>query len=116
MSTTVPELTTTESYWRSHLERQSLSGLTVREYCQREGFSQASFYNWRKRLRSSPATPPAVSTSSIPFVELTDLLTRPSSRTPWQMEVALPNGIVVRLARDFEPAALKQAVEALTQC
>lgn len=116
MSANLPEPTSTESYWRAHLERQPLSGLSVREYCQREGFSQASFYNWRKRLHSSPAAPPAISASPIPFVELTSLLPRPSSHSPWQMEVALPNGITLRLASGFEPAALQQALEALTRC
>ena len=115
MSMTVPVFTATESYWRAHLERHSLSGLTVREYCRREGFSQASFYNWRKRLQSA-AAPPAISASPAPFIELTDLLTRPSSHSPWQMEVALPNGVTLRLASGFEPAALKQALEALTRC
>lgn len=37
-------------YWREMLKRQPHSELTVRDFCEREGVSTASFYNWRRRL------------------------------------------------------------------
>jgi transposase-like protein len=115
-TTTFADFTDTESYWRAHLERQSTCGLSVREYCQREGFSQASFYNWRRRLRTS--RPELPDNSAPPFLELTSLVERPTSSSPssWKMEVALPNGIVLRLGRDFDPVALQATVEALGRC
>ncbi len=111
------QCTETESYWRSHLERQERSGLSIREYCLREGFSQASLYNWRKRLRASPGhSSPAV--VDAPFLELTHLLASPSAATAarWEMEVTLPGGAVVRLARGFDPESLRRAVEVLVRC
>lgn len=36
--------------WRKILEKQAGSGLSVAEFCRREELSQASFYQWRKRL------------------------------------------------------------------
>lgn len=36
--------------WRELLERQAQSELTVRDFCEFEGVSTASFYNWRRRL------------------------------------------------------------------
>jgi len=36
--------------WRERFERFSRSGLTVGQFCSREGVSAASFYHWRKRL------------------------------------------------------------------
>lgn len=40
-----------ERYWRGVIRRHARSGLTVAEFCQREGVSTAAFYSWRKRLR-----------------------------------------------------------------
>lgn len=37
-------------YWREMLRRQPHSDLTVRDFCEMEGVSTASFYNWRRRL------------------------------------------------------------------
>jgi hypothetical protein len=37
-------------YWREVLRRQPHSELSVRDFCEREGVSTASFYNWRRRL------------------------------------------------------------------
>ena len=38
--------------WRSLIQRQDSSGLTVSAFCERAGISQPSFYSWRRRLRS----------------------------------------------------------------
>jgi hypothetical protein len=37
-------------YWREMLQRQPHSDLTVRDFCEMEGVSTASFYSWRRRL------------------------------------------------------------------
>ncbi len=34
------------SLWRDRVERQRRSGLSILEYCRREGFSAGSFYAW----------------------------------------------------------------------
>src|SRR6056297_817438 len=43
-------------FWRAAVELHAESGLSVHEFCQREGLGQASFYAWRKRL-ADPAEP-----------------------------------------------------------
>ncbi len=45
--------------WQARLERFEAGRLCVREFCAREGVSQASFYNWRRRLASSSQAKPA---------------------------------------------------------
>jgi hypothetical protein len=40
------------SLWRERVECQRRSGVSVAEYCRREGFSTGSFYAWRRRLRT----------------------------------------------------------------
>ena len=36
--------------WRELVDRQKKSGLTVQSFCQQQGVSGWSFYQWRKRL------------------------------------------------------------------
>jgi transposase-like protein len=40
-----------EAVWRKRLARFEGGDLTVAEFCRREGVSEPSFYQWRKRLR-----------------------------------------------------------------
>ena len=40
-----------ERTWREIVARQEQSGLTVTEFCEREGLKAASLYGWRGRLR-----------------------------------------------------------------
>ena len=40
-----------EVYWGGLIERQAQSGLSVAEFCQRQGLASPSFYVWRKRRR-----------------------------------------------------------------
>lgn len=39
-----------EVFWRSVVEKQKLSGVTVREFCRREGLAEPSFYAWRREI------------------------------------------------------------------
>jgi transposase-like protein len=43
--------------WRERLRRFARSGLTVARFCEHEGVSEPSFYQWRKRLQSSADEP-----------------------------------------------------------
>ena len=39
-----------ELHWRQMVDRQAGSGLSIRQFCEKEGISLPSFYAWRKRL------------------------------------------------------------------
>ena len=44
-----------EKKWQELIRQQQQSKLSVSAFCRRHGFSDQSFYNWRKRLlRASP--------------------------------------------------------------
>ena len=45
-----PELA---SLWRERVEGQRRSGLSILEYCRREGVSAGNFHAWKRRLRAS---------------------------------------------------------------
>lgn len=38
-----------EIAWRELVDRQEQSGLTVAQFCEREGIKSASLYGWRSR-------------------------------------------------------------------
>lgn len=44
--------------WRALLAQQAVSGLSVAAFCRQQALSEASFYAWRRRLRSSADSPP----------------------------------------------------------
>jgi transposase len=45
-----------ERFWRAHVGAWQRSGLTQREYCRRQGLTEWSFSDWKRRLaRRSPA-------------------------------------------------------------
>ncbi len=67
--------------WQQRLARQSGGQLSVAAFCKREGVSIASFYYWRRRLRSAD-TPQFVP------VRLAATTT---------VEVVLGNGRIVRM-------------------
>lgn len=75
--------------WRGIVRRQVESGLTVKQYCERESVCEQSFYSWRKRLGSEVPVLPAK------FVELT---APPPVEAVVRVELQLPNGAVLRIA------------------
>lgn len=50
-----------ESLWRRRLRQQPRSGLTIRQFCKREGTSTATFHSWKRRLALRTTTPTASS-------------------------------------------------------
>ena len=39
------------AHWAEIIRGQSESGLSIKDYCEREGFHENRFYYWRKKLR-----------------------------------------------------------------
>jgi transposase len=40
-----------EQHWQENLRKQEHSGLSIRDYCHREGIKESAFYRWRQKLR-----------------------------------------------------------------
>jgi transposase-like protein len=83
--------------WSEHLRRFSQSGLTVAAFCQREGVSVPSFYQWRRKLgeergsRTRRAQKKAHQSPAFVPVEITHSVRRR------RIEIRLPNGVQVWL-------------------
>lgn len=109
-----------ESYWRQQVEAWRASGLSRGEYCAQHGLSRRTFGWWVWRLtwddrretesvaaqflaiETAPAGPDAV---MMPVVA-------PAAGGA-QIEIALPDGIAVRVGADVQTEALRRVLRAL---
>jgi hypothetical protein len=41
----------TKQFWMKHVAQQPASGLSVTQYCERNGIERKSFYNWQSKAR-----------------------------------------------------------------
>jgi putative transposase len=94
-----------ESAWREIVARHEQSGLTVTEFCEREGLKAASLYGWRVRLRqaaTSKKTSPTrsdrarVERASKEFIDLGSI---GSSRGRFEVRLDLGGGVLLQLVR-----------------
>jgi transposase len=98
-----------ERWWRDRVGRQGVSGLSVRQFCAQERIAPASFYAWRRRLKSgadvAERRPVAGRGRSKPgktreFIPLSVV----DVATTW--EVVHPHGYRVRVNGEIDAAAL----------
>lgn len=82
---------------RELVRRQSVSGLSVTEFCQREGLASSCFYRWRQELDEAPVAG-SLTTTVAPagFVALGPL--RPSAGR-LALRLDLGEGVVLEITR-----------------
>jgi hypothetical protein len=91
-----------EAAWGEVVARQGASGLTVREFCRREGLSAWSLYEWRSRLRArreARATPPATAHSSPGPTRFIELGALEPGRSRCEVRIELGGGVVLQVVR-----------------
>ena len=89
--------------WQSLIAGAERSPLSVRRFCASQGISTASFYLWRRRLVAEAAAPMAEPVGFLDLGEL-DLQAPAGEQAPrpsgaWELELALGQGLVLRLRR-----------------
>jgi transposase len=93
--------------WTQRIRRWRASGLTAREFAEREGLHERSLTWWKWKLGRAVAEPAvSVPTTFLP-VRVVDLSPARASAGD-AFEVALPNGRVVRVPPIFDDAALER--------
>src|SRR5436305_12614665 len=107
-----------ERFWRRTIRRQEKSGLTVRDFCQREDLKDWSFRWWRQELarrdqqsssapqRAQEAYPmePAPAFLPVRVVDQEPITPQP----PPPIEIVWPTGPTVRVPAGFDRHALDE--------
>ncbi len=115
------------AYWRSVLERQQESGLSVRQFCREHQISEASFHGWKRKIagldREAVASPegsgqgrPAArqvakqTDSAAVFIPV-----HVSASASSVLELVHPRGHVLRVPAVFDEGSLRQVLNVLDQ-
>ncbi|QEH38613.1 hypothetical protein OJF2_72170 [Aquisphaera giovannonii] len=98
-----------ERTWSRRLERQAVGGLSIAEFCEREGLAPASFYYWRRRLAAG-ATPPAEAPPLFVPLRVDGAAAAQRRRG---VEIELPGGVRLRLEAPPEPEWIGRLVAAV---
>jgi hypothetical protein len=96
--------------WRQRLERFAQSGQTVTQFCQAERISEASFYQWKRKLAPQASTASPDSKSARPAFQAVAITSPSRSATT----VRLAHGVEIELGGDLRVvgAVVKQLLEA----
>ena len=84
------------------VKRYTESGLSLRAFSTQNAIGYMSLWRWvnkaKKQLAQAPALAPA----------FTEIKLSPMERAGWVAELSLPNGRLLRLAKDIPSALLEQ--------
>jgi putative transposase len=87
--------------WRDLVARQVESGLSAREFCEREGVKVWTLYGWRSRLRAGREGPraPAKHDGTQPSARFIELGGLKGASSKWEIHLDLGDGISLQLVR-----------------
>ena len=105
-----------EVYWRVHVEAWRASGQSRAEYCAAHGLSRKTFGWWAWRLDRQGRPAPADTAAHFLPVEIADVGDPDAGGgAPMEarIEIALPDGVRVRVGRGVDGEALRRVLAAL---
>lgn len=109
-----------EAFWRLVLDEQKGSGLSVRQFCNRESISEASFYAWRKELqRRDEEGQSAGALIPVEVVRHDDSKLDASPSLPPSnrlLEIEAPNGFKLRFDCDLKVADIHDLLGMVASC
>lgn len=100
-----PRDTRKEQLWRRLISDWRASGLTVREFCERRGLPEPSFYGWRRQLQRRRA-------EAARFVPVRVLADEPPV-AEGAIELVLAGKRSLRIAPGFDAATLRRLLDVL---
>jgi hypothetical protein len=89
--------------WRERITEQQRSGIRIKQFCKERGFSEYSFYAWRKRLRKP---------EPVRFA-LVDRGRQSEAAMDACIELFLPSGERLRIAAGTDGTTLRAVLAAL---
>jgi hypothetical protein len=108
-----------ERFWRRTIRDQQRSGLSVRDFCLREGLKDGAFRWWRQELRRRDQGPSIASrgerTEAAPaFLSVRVVDTEVVAPRPVPpIEIVLPTGPTIRVSSGFDPRTLGHVLAVL---
>ena len=99
--------------WQERLESHKASGLSVDEFCLREGVSRSTFYRWVDRLKDGIPEPLKAEETAREQAESGQAAFVPISLKASPVEIELPNGGVVRLPLSVGQVVLVEVIRAV---
>ena len=105
-----------EAYWRVHVEAWRASGQSRAEYCAAHGLSRKTFgwWAWRLDRQGRPApTDTAAHFLPVESAEVCDRDEAEAAPVEARIEIALPDGVTVRVGRGVDGEALRRVLAAL---
>ena len=107
---------TAETHWRGHVEAWRSSGQSRRDYCAAQGLSRKTFdwWAWRLDRAAQAAAEPGEAARFVPvaIAETPEAVTVTASADEC-IEIALPDGVLVRVGPGFEAKALHRVLAVL---
>ncbi|MBX9687532.1 MAG: hypothetical protein K2X27_12570 [Candidatus Obscuribacterales bacterium] len=126
-----------ENFWKQHLEKQAGSGLSQRAYCIQEGLSIRGLSYWGTKFRNRKGATPKVAAKStgkgvfLPVRVKSAVLSEQNAvsnrsgshlaeaaamrKFGWQIEIAFPNGLMVRFPNDTSMESLAEVLGVITR-
>ncbi len=96
--TPVKKIRRSKLLWQGIIKKYEASGLSQQAFCTQQGLALSSFYKWRKTLKTdTDSEPPRIDDSSNFFVEVMPVDHEVQPVLPWDVELGLSNGMVLRL-------------------
>ena len=93
--------------WRGRLERFEASGLSVAAFCELEKVSTASFYQWKKKLRTSTRSADRASDSGgFQALHVADVSASQNQTPQSQTVIQLGERVSIQLGNDLSVAEL----------
>ncbi len=102
-----------EERWRRAMIRHRASGLSIRAFCEREGLSEPSFYQWRRELARRDRQTVRSGRPGMAFVPVRVLPEEGKSPASGAIEIVLAGGRIVRVGARFDRETLAQVVAVL---
>ena len=105
-------------FWQELFAKREALGLSVAQVCQEAGVSQATFYAWRKRLKSSRQTSAAAGSrrsrtkTASPLVPVRIVPDRTDADRTRTMIVELPGAVRVQIPPGCDASTIQAVLQA----
>src|SRR5450759_3558547 len=104
------------AHWRA-VVAAAASGLSIRQFCERDSINVGHFYHWRRRLELEDRAEGQKGTAAKPEVRFALVRTEPGNGSahagPGEIELVLDRGWLLRIRRGVDEATLRSGLAAL---